>query len=143
MIKQVFGIAGVVLIAAGCASTAHFEQMMPGSIGAPISQIQQRFGYNFIERKLEDGMTAYTWSRSQSGTLPGYASPTEVRTITSGDSKRTTVMPGTFFPPESYEMVCEFTFIANQQQRVSAWRAHGNGCARFERDSYMGSGNSQ
>ncbi len=138
--KKILGLGFVSLVMVGCASTADFEAMMQGSVGAPISQIQQRFGYNYIERHLEDGRTAYTWTRKQKGRSPGYATPTEVRTITTGDIKRTTVMPGTFFPPEVYESVCEFTFIADSQKRVSAWRAHGNGCVRFSRENFISGG---
>jgi hypothetical protein len=124
----------------GCATTADFQKMMQNNVGVSLQQIQQQFGYNYIERTLDDGNSAYTWTRSKRGTTPGYASPMEVRTITKGDIKHTTVSPGSYFPPENYESVCELTFITNSEKQVIRWRAHGTGCARFGQQSYMSGG---
>jgi len=115
----------------GCVSTKQFKQQMDRYIGLPIKQIQARFGYNYIERKLENNQRAYTWTWSQSDFSPGHRTPDIIRTYRSDNKTITTIIPGSYFPPEYYEYACEFSFIIDESQHVIAWRAHGNGCAYF------------
>jgi len=122
-------LASSLLVA--CATTARFEQMMDGYLGAPISELQQRFGYNYIERQLPDGLRAYTWVWKEQGVFPGYETPTTIQTFSSSKGQHVIVIPGTYFPSTSYETNCEFTFIADPSGKTVTWRAHGNGCAHY------------
>lgn len=124
-----FFLASSMLVA--CASTARFEQMMNGYLGAPISDLQHRFGYNYIERQLPEGHTAYTWVWKEQGIFPGYETPTTIQTLSSDRGQQVIVIPGTYFPSTQYETTCEFSFIADQSGKTVSWRAHGNGCAHY------------
>ena len=132
-LKTVARIAAVLSLAilAACASTAKFQQMMDGYVGMPISDLQQRFGYNYIERQLPDGERAYTWVWKEKGVFPGYETPTTIQTFTSDKGQHVIVIPGTYFPQTPYETTCEFTFITDKSGKTVTWRAHGNGCAGF------------
>ena len=133
-IKSVTRITGLLLLfplLAACATTAKFQQMMDGYIGAPISEVQQQFGYNYIERKLPDDKVAYTWVWKEKGVFPGYETPTTIQTYTSNKGQHVIVIPGTYFPQTPYETTCEFSFITDASGKTLTWRAHGNGCARF------------
>lgn len=116
---------------AACASTAQFQRMMDGYLGAPISEIQQRFGYNYIERQLPDGNRAYTWIWTEKGVFPGYETPTTIQTFSSDKGQHIIVIPGTYFPQTPYETTCEFSFVTDKAGNAVSWRAHGNGCAGF------------
>lgn len=116
---------------AACATTERFERMMDGYLGAPIGELQQRFGYNYIERQLPDGRRAYTWVWKETGVFPGYETPTTIQTFSSDKGQHVVVIPGTYFPSTSYETSCEFTFITDAAGRTLTWRAHGNGCAHY------------
>ena len=131
--KTVARIAAVLLLAtlAACATTAKFQQMMDGYIGVPISDVQLRFGYNYIERQLPEGERAYTWVWKEKGVFPGYETPTTIQTFTSDKGQHVIVIPGTYFPQTPYETTCEFTFITDKSGKTLTWRAHGNGCAGF------------
>jgi hypothetical protein len=122
-------LASSLLVA--CVTTARFEQMMDGYLGATISELQQRFGYNYIERQLPDGLRAYTWVWKEQGVFPGYETPTTIQTFSSDKGQHVVVIPGTYFPSTSYETNCEFTFIADASGKTLTWRAHGNGCAHY------------
>lgn len=119
-------------VLAACATTERFERMMDGYLGAPVSDLQQRFGYNYIERQLPDGLHAYTWIWKQRGVFPGYETPTTIQTFSSSTGQQhVVVIPGTYFPSTSYESNCEFSFIADKSGKTVSWRAHGNGCAYY------------
>jgi len=133
-LKSVISFTGLLLLLpllAACATTAKFQQMMDGYIGAPISEVQQEFGYNYIERKLPDDKVAYTWVWKEKGVFPGYETPTTIQTYTSNKGQHVIVIPGTYFPQTPYETTCEFSFITDASGKTLTWRAHGNGCARF------------
>lgn len=114
-----------------CATTARFEQMMNGYLGAPIGDLQRRFGYNYIERQLPDDYRAYTWIWKEQGVFPGYETPTTIQSFSSDKGQRIIVIPGTYFPSTSYETTCEFSFITDKSGKTVSWRAHGNGCAHY------------
>ena len=116
---------------AACATTAQFQQMMDGYIGAPIGEIQKRFGYNYIERQLPDDYRAYTWIWTEKGVFPGYETPTTIQTFSSDKGQHIIVIPGTYFPQTPYETTCEFSFITDKSGKAVSWRAHGNGCSGF------------
>jgi hypothetical protein len=116
---------------AACATTAQFQQMMGGYLGAPIGDVQQRFGYNYIERQLPDGHRAYTWVWRERGVFPGYETPTTIQTFSTDKGQQVIVIPGKYFPQTPYETTCEFTFITDKSGKTLSWRAHGNGCAGF------------
>lgn len=120
-----------VSVLAACATTVRFEQMMNGYLGAPISELQQRFGYNYIERQLPDGNRAYTWLWKEQSVFPGYETPTTIQTYSSDKGQHVVVIPGTYFPSTAYETNCEFTFITDPSGKILTWRAHGNGCAYY------------
>jgi hypothetical protein len=128
--KSVIWVA-LALVFGGCASVEGFTRLMDGQIGRPIAEVQNQFGYNHIERKLDSGGRAFTWVWSESGESPSYQSPTTIRSYGSAESKTVTINPGTYFPPQKYTLACEFTFLVNDGDKVTAWRAHGNGCASF------------
>ena len=127
---RIAGLLSLVLLSS-CASTARFEQMMDGYIGAPIADLQRVFGYNYIERKLTNGHRVYTWAWQEKGVFPGYETPTTIQTFTSDKGQHVIVIPGTYFPQTPYETNCEFSFIVDATDRTVSWRAHGNGCAGF------------
>jgi hypothetical protein len=132
-IKSVTGFTGVLLLSllTACATTAQFKQMMDGYIGVPIADVQQTFGYNYIERKLPDGEQVYTWVWKEKGVFPGYQTPTTIQTFTSDKGQHVIVIPGTYFPQTPYETTCEFSFITDASGKTLTWRASGNGCAGF------------
>ncbi|MEW6330984.1 MAG: hypothetical protein AB1560_05935 [Pseudomonadota bacterium] len=122
----------ILSVLAACVTTARFEQMMDSYLGVPIGELQQRFGYNYIERQLPDGLRAYTWVWKEQGVFPGYETPTTIQTFSSSSGQQhVIVIPGTYFPSTSYESNCEFTFVADAAGKTVTWRAHGNGCAHY------------
>lgn len=112
----------------GCATVEQFQQSMDAHLGQSIVPLRERFGYNYIERKLDEETLAYTWTWIESGSYPGYRTPEIIRTIGSGRGTRVIVYPDYYFPPEYYEYVCEMTFILDSRDVAIGWRAHGNGC---------------
>lgn len=122
-------LAAMLLSLAGCASIERFQRNMDAYLGMDINQLRSQFGYNYIERKLDDGMRAYTWTRVERGTIPGYRSPDIIRTYQSSKGTHVVLSPGYYFPPEYYERICEFSFIVDAEGRAISWRAQGNGCA--------------
>jgi hypothetical protein len=125
------GLLALLALLAACATTAQFQQMMDGYVGVPIGAVQQRFGYNYIERKLPNDRRAYTWVWKEKGVFPGYETPTTIQTFTSDKGQHVIVIPGTYFPQTPYETSCEFSFITDASGKTLTWRAHGNGCAAF------------
>ena len=125
-------IIGGFLLAA-CASVERFQQFMDSYIGQPISVVQEAFGYDYSEHQLDANSKAYTWQWSRQGVTPGYRTPTTI--YSSGWSRRfgrdITIIPGTYYPPTYYEQHCEFTFIVDANERVTAWRALGEGCTSY------------
>ena len=127
---QPFLLAGILMFSA-CASIEQFQGLMDKQIGKPLAEVQQEFGYNYIERELDDGKKAYTWYWTRTGVTPGYETPTTVYSTRSRQARDVIISPGTYFPPTYYEENCEFTFIADQANTVIAWQARGNGCAAY------------
>ena len=121
----------IMLAGFACTNIKHFKQHMDRYIGQPIEKIQGKFGYNFIERKLENNQRAYTWTWTQTDFSPGHRTPDIIRTYQSAKTTYTYIIPGSYFPPAHYEFSCEFSFITNEHKRAIAWRAHGNGCASY------------
>jgi hypothetical protein len=115
--------------AAGCATKAQFRARMDEFVGRPIAAAQEAFGYGYAVKDLEDGSRAYSWVTVKTGVAPGYQSPTVIETLRSSDQTRTTtVMPGTYYPPYVYRDVCEFTLIADGSGTIARWNARGAGC---------------
>ncbi len=143
-LKHTAGLLGLLMlpVLASCVtSSARFEQMMDGYLGAPVSDLQRHFGYNYIERRLPDGYRAYTWIWKEQGVFPAYERPTTIQTFSSSAGQHVIVIPGTYFPATRYESSCEFSFITDVAGKTVTWRAHGNGCASFTGpDKVMGSG---
>jgi len=131
LLHRLLTLLAYLLLAAGCASTEKFERQMNHYLGQPISRIQAHFGYNYIERELENNRVAYTWTWTQSDFTPGHRTPDIIRTYKSNQGSYTYFIPGSYFPPAYYEYACEFTFITDQDSRAIDWRAHGNGCAFY------------
>ena len=124
-------IFAAIFLVTGCASMERFKRGMDTYIGADLKTLQQQFGYNYIERKLDDGLRAYTWTRIERGTYPGYSYPSTTHTYKTSKGKRVIYTPGYYFPPEYYERICEFSFIVDRNNRAISWRAQGNGCAAY------------
>ncbi|MFA7593537.1 MAG: hypothetical protein WCY26_07345 [Thiohalobacteraceae bacterium] len=124
-------LVGLLLAVAGCASLERFQQNMDGYIGWHIDQLRERFGYNYVERDLGDGMRAYTWVWAEQSLRPGYRTPDVIRTYRTETGTRSVIYPGEYFPPDYYAYYCEFTFIVDPQGLAVSWRAHGNGCADY------------
>jgi hypothetical protein len=115
--------------AAGCATTAQFRTRMDEFVGKPIAAAQEAFGYSYTVKELENGSRAYSWVTVKTGVAPGYESPTVIETLRNSDQTRTTtVIPGTYYPPYAYRDVCEFTLIADPNGTVTRWNARGAGC---------------
>lgn len=129
--RQWMVVVGLATAVSGCATRVDFSTQINPWIGKSISEARQFFGYNFIERQVDNNHTATTWTRSFRGTTVGYATPTEVHTYKVGDREVRQIIPGTLFPPEVYENSCEFTLISNDKSIIDGWRAHGNGCSTF------------
>lgn len=132
--NRVISISGLLILLAllvSCATTVQFERMMDGYLDVPIDKLQRHFGYNYIERKLDGGLRAYTWIWKEKGVFPGYESPTTIQTFSSDKGQHVIVIPGTYFPQTPYETSCEFSFIVDASGKTVSWRAHGNGCSRF------------
>lgn len=123
-------VLGMVLLA-GCASIEHFQRDMDSRVGWDLDRLRAHYGYNYIERDLDDGVRAYTWTWTEQGMHPGYVTPDVIHTYQSTQGTRTVITPGTYFPPDYYAYACEFSFIVDTEDRVVAWRAHGNGCAAY------------
>ncbi|MEE9342613.1 MAG: hypothetical protein V3V12_03140 [Gammaproteobacteria bacterium] len=120
------------LVLGACASLERFQTGMDSYVGMDIRQLQEIFGYNFIERKLEEGSRAFTWVRTDRGSYPGYRSPDLIRSFRARDGEtRIHVSPGYYFPPEYYERSCEFSFVVNEENKATSWRAHGSGCSAY------------
>lgn len=117
---------------AGCATVGQFRTHMDAFLGQPIGRAQDTFGYNYVARELEEGERAYTWTRVETGVIPGYETPTTVETMRSREdgvrSRTTTIYPGTYYPPQAYRNTCEFTFIANRSGTIVRWHAQGDAC---------------
>lgn len=121
----------VFLLLAGCATIERFTTTMDSYVGADISVLRDAFGYNYIERPLDDGRRAFTWTWVDRGTYPGYRTPDVISTYETRTGTRVVVHPGYYFPPERYEFSCEFTFIVDAENRATGWRAQGNGCVHY------------
>ena len=125
--SALFALAALTL--SGCATTAQFRAAMDGYVGAPIAAAQEAFGYNYAERDLEEGAKAYTWSMVRTGVVPGYETPTYIYSDrTGGRGKTVSVYPGTYYPPEVYRELCEFTFVTDPSGTILRWNARGEGC---------------
>lgn len=127
----------IVLTLGGCATIEQFQQRMDSYVGWDLDQLRAHFGYNYIERDLGDGSRAYTWVWMEHSIRPGYLTPDVVHTYRSDTGTRYVVSPGTYFPPEYYEYLCEFTFIVNDQNKAVSWRSHGNGCISYPGPEYV------
>ena len=130
-LPRYFVVILALTVLVSCATTERFERMMNGYLDAPIADLQHRYGYNYIERQLPDGYRAYTWIWKEQGVFPGYETPTTIQSYSSDKGQHVIVIPGTYFPPTSYETSCEFTFIVDPSGKTVSWRAHGNGCAHY------------
>ena len=114
---------------AGCATTAQFRATLDEFLGMPISAAQEAFGYGYTMRDLDEGGSAYTWKTVRAGMTPGYETPTQIHSDRLGDrTKSVTVYPGTYYPPEVYRELCEFTFITDPSGKILRWNAQGEGC---------------
>ena len=124
-------LPSIILIFSACASLEGFQTLMDSQIGKPIAEVQQLFGFNFIERQLDNGNKAYSWYWTETGLIPGYETPTTIYSTRSKKTEDVIISPGTYFPPRYYEENCEFTFITDTQNTVTAWQARGNACASY------------
>ncbi|MEE9493809.1 MAG: hypothetical protein V3W04_10580 [Gammaproteobacteria bacterium] len=133
MLNKKILITGLLLVLlTSCASIERFEHSMDSYIGMELKQLQNLFGFNYIERSLEDGQKAYTWVRIYRGSYPGYWQPDVISRHRSRDGEtHVHVTPGYRFPAEYYERSCEFTFIVNEKNKALSWRAHGDGCSAY------------
>lgn len=122
------GISGILF---GCANLEQFQKKMDSHVGQHIDVLRQTYGYNYIERKLPQGRRVYTWVWRMRNVTPGYQTPTVIHRYHYNKRSQVFVIPGSFFPPEIYESVCEFSFITNSNGVTISWRAHGNGCSIY------------
>jgi len=64
--------------------------------------------------------------------VPGYEAPTTVETYRTRDGDATTrttiVSPGTYYPPQAYRNICEFTFLTDPSGTILRRHAQGDGC---------------
>lgn len=116
------------VLTSACATVGQFRQDMDQFVGLPVARAQEVFGYQFSARELGAGERAYTWTRVESGVSPGFETPTTVHTFRTDDSKHVTIMPGTYYPPQAYSSICEFTFVADAGGIIQRWHAQGDGC---------------
>ena len=66
---------------------------------------------------------------------PGERIATGCETPTYGGSDRAgdhsmsaTVYPGTYYPPQVYREMCDFSFITDRSGSIVRWNARGEGC---------------
>ncbi len=106
----------------GCATTANFEKMLSGWIGASEEGLISSWGPP--SRVYSSGANKYlTYDKSASGYVPGTA-PTYTTTVI-GNTAYTNVTGGS--SGYSYSKNCSTTFtIVNGS--VSSWRWEGNAC---------------
>lgn len=119
----------LLVLLAGCATTENFRATMNHFIGQPIDEARFAYGYNYQERALDDGRTAYTWKRIERGVSPGYRDPVLLQTEEiDGERRLVSISAGSYMPPQRYTLRCEFTFIVGRDGVIDTWRAHGDGC---------------
>jgi len=139
--KQRLAPLFILLLLGGCASLAQFQQFMDGYIGQPITAVQEAFGYNFIERPLEGGRKAYTWHWVRHRVTAAYPSSAFSFGLGWHGRHGMVALPSWYYAPTYYEDRCEFTFITNPQlnaqEHVIAWRARGEGCARYRPETVL------
>ena len=121
-------VLATTVLVGGCATVEQFREDMNRFVGLPIARAQEVFGYQFAVRELDGGERAYSWTQVESGVSPAYETPTTVHTFRTEDSKHVTIMPGTYYPPQAYSSVCEFTFVADPAGIIQRWHAQGEGC---------------
>jgi len=106
----------------GCATTANFEKMLNGWVGATEDSLISRWGPP--SRVYSTGSSKYlTFDRAASGYVPGTA-PTYQTTII-GNTAYTSSYGGT--SGYAYTKNCSTTFIITNGV-VSSWRWEGNAC---------------
>ena len=126
--RMLLGAAAAAMLA-GCATTAQFRSSMDQFLGKPIAAAEEAFGYGYSVTDLEDGSRAYTWRTLKTGVTPGYESPTYIFSDRTGDhSTSATVYPGTYYPPQVYREMCDFSFITDRSGSIVRWNARGEGC---------------
>ena len=113
------------LLLVGCATTANYEKMLQTTLGMSENNLVARFG--IPQGSYEnDGIRYLTYSRSESGVIPGQ--PARANTVVIGGVPYTNMVGGT--PSIGYTNSCSVTFtIVNKL--VTAYRYKGNDCRAY------------
>ena len=113
------------LLLVGCATTANYEKMLQTTLGMSENNLVARFG--IPQGSYEnDGVRYLTYSRSESGVIPGQ--PARANTVVIGGVPYTNMVGGT--PSIGYTNSCSVTFtIVNKL--VTAYRYKGNDCRAY------------
>ena len=113
------------LLLVGCATTANYEKMLQTTLGMSENNLVARFG--IPQGSYEnDGIRYLTYSRSESGVIPGQ--PARANTVVIGGVPYTNMVGGT--SSIGYTNSCSVTFtIVNKL--VTAYRYKGNDCRAY------------
>lgn len=105
-----------------CATTAKFEEMLSGWVGADEARLVSAWGAPDSTYPMSDGSKILTYHRSGQAFIPGYATAT---TTTIGNQSFTQVngSPGMMIRRD-----CRVDWTIRQDGRVAAWRYEGNAC---------------
>lgn len=116
-------IAGCLLLAAGCVTTAGFEEMADSYLGESEDGLVARFGPPTSVYVSPEGARFLTYARSRVVTIPGQT-PTYQTTIIGGTAYTNPIGGSS---PLAVTQSCELTFVLVGGV-VSDWRAEGNNC---------------
>lgn len=114
--------AALVMLAAGCATTGHYERSLNAMIGLPEAQLVQQLGKP--SRSYESGGFRYlVYERRDTVYVAGRA--TGFQTVGQGVDTRQVATGGT--PETAIPVQCTTTFEL-QEAKVVAWDHKGNHC---------------
>ena len=119
-------LAVVVLALAGCATTANYEKMLNGWVGAEEIDLMRKWGAP--DKTYETGGTKFlTYVSSGNVYVPGVA-PTYQTTVI-GNTVYTNRVGGS--PAQNIGLRCTTTFEV-RNNKIQSWQADGNYCVAKE-----------
>jgi hypothetical protein len=110
------------LILSGCATTANYEKLLSSWVGSPESALISSWGPPSSVYE-SDGTKYLTYSKSNSGYIPGVAPSYQTRYV--GNTAYTTPIGG--YSGFVYNNNCSTTFTVSNKT-ITNWRYEGNAC---------------
>ncbi len=112
----------VILLTAGCATTAKYEALLNEWVQQDINQLIDEWGYPHNSLKLPNGNTVYIFGSSDSYITPVQ---TYTRYHAVGDKMYAdTMVTG----GNAYTYWCRTFFEVNDKNIIVKWRVEGNSC---------------